>query len=345
MASPGADPANLSAPSVSIYQDPNFVTSILQQMLERGLLTVEEQEWRRDNTEGKTTNVRAKGDAGGKASVPTLGRLSLAFGVEGERSRGQDNSTGDVFRQRVEYSQAFYLHLVRRLLRSNGRVVRLDSLADVVDVRVGTFVEFEATFQADEAGALLDVLTPDLVAAITRFIEHRKTLQGFDSVQGFDKLQEYIAKRKVAEDARVEFARAIAAAIRVDFRSEATRQYYGEVHGAGDRLHVITVCEKEHFITADEDRLLDGTFTVLGKVVTAAHNDPAILEPNKLLSRINPDFLDLAFTELKKLTDATADDQLMERLGGEDVGSLLDMSLRARLSGTAIKVLPVAIYV
>lgn len=204
---------------------------------------------------------------------------------------------------------------------------------------------FEANFHADEASALLDILTPEFVAAITRFVQHQKTLQRFDDIDGFDKLQEYVAKRKIAEDAAADFARAVATAIRVDFRSEATRQYYGEVNVGSDKLHVITVCEKQHFISADEDRLLDGTFTVLGKLVAAAHEDPAILAPNKLLSRINPSVLDLGFQELKKAGDSLADDQLTQRLGGEDVGTLLDTSFRARLQGTAIKVLPVAIYV
>lgn len=340
----GAEPVP-DAPSVSIYQDPTFVTAILQQMVERGLLTVEEQEWRRDTAEAKSRGVSARTDADGKASVPALGRLSLAFSVEGQRSRTEDSATAGVFKQRVEYSQAYYLHLVRRLLRENGRVVRLDSRSDALDLPVGAFVEFKASFNADEAGALLDVLTPDFVAAITRFIEHQKTMQGFDDVGGFDKLQEYIAKRKVAEDAAADFARAVAAAIRVDFRSEATRQYYGEVNAGSDTLHVITICEKQHFISADEDRLLDGTFTVLGKLVAAAHDDPAILAPNKLLSRINPAVLDLAFRELKKAGDSLADDQLIQRLGGDEVGTLLDTSFRARLQGTAIKVLPVAIYV
>lgn len=328
---------------VSVYQNPDYVVGILQQMVQRGLLTVEEIERTHDAASAETSSKSARAETDAGANVGPLGRLSIAFGAEAARGRDASTSSGDVLRQRIEYSQAYYLYLVRRLLDSEDRILRLHGLGDARHVEIGSFVEYQAQFAADEAGAILDIATPEFAAAVARFVEHRRTIAGFDSIEGgFDGLQVHIAKRKFVEDSHAEFARAVASAIRVDFRSDATRQYYGEVGEGDDLLHVITICEAQHFITRDEDRLLDGTFTVLGKIVGGLEENPPILEPNKILSRINPDYLDYAFKALHEATEGAATDRLPDDLADTPA---FDARFRARLSGTALKVLPIAVYV
>lgn len=338
-AQPQADPTALG---VSVYQNPDYVVGLLQQMVQRGLITVEEIEHKNEAASADTKARAGKADVDVGANAGPLGRLSIAFGAEGSRARDSSISSGDVLRQRIEYSQAYYLFLVRRLLNEAKRVRSLKGLADAGEVMVGDFVEYKARFRADEAGAILDVATPELAAAVAKYVEHRRTIGGFDSIEGgFDGLQVYLAKRRIVEEGSAEFARAVATAVRVDFRSDATRQYYGEVGAGEDLLHAITICETEHFITRDEDRLLDGTFTVLGKVVAAPAENPPIFDPNKLLSRVNPAYLEYAFKKLHETTEAAATDRLPAELTDSPA---VDVKFRARIDGTAIKVLPVAIY-
>lgn len=333
------DPAALG---VSIYQNPDYVVGLLQQMVQRGLITVEEIEHKNEAASGDTRSKGARADVDAGANAGPLGRLSIAFGAEGSRAQDSSTSSGAVLRQRLEYSQAYYLFLVRRLLNEAKRVKSLSGLADARDLVVGDFVEYQARFRADEAGAILDVATPELAAAVARYVEHRRTIGSFDSIEGgYDGLQVHLAKRRIIEEGSAEFARAVAAAVRVDFRSDATRQYYGEVGQGDDLLHAITICETEHFITRDEDRLLDGTFTVLGKVVTAPEENPPIFDPNKLLRRVNPTYLEHAFEKLHETTEAAATQRLPDEVTDAPA---VDVTFRARIDGTAIKVLPVAIY-
>ena len=327
---------------VSVYQNPDYVVGLLQQMVQRGLITVEEIEHKNEAASGDTRSKGAKTDVDAGVNAGPLGRLSIAFGAEGSRAQDRSTSSGAVLRQRLEYSQAYYLFLVRRLLNEAKRVRSLSGLADARGLVVGDFVEYQARFRADEAGAILDVATPELAAAVARYVEHRRTIKSFDSIEGgYDGLQVHLEKRRIIEEGSAELARAVAAAVRIDFRSDATRQYYGEVGQGDDMLHAITICETEHFITGDEDRLLDGTFTVLGKVVTAPEKDLPIFDPNKLLSRVNPTYLEQAFEKLHEATEAAATQRLAD---GVTDAPAVDLTFRARIDGTAIKVLPVAIY-
>lgn len=152
----GPDPARMPL-SVSVYQNPDYVVGILQQMVQRGLLTVEEIERTHDAASAETSSKSARAETDAGANVGPLGRLSIAFGAEAVRGRDASTSSGDVLRQRIEYSQAYYLYLVRRLLDSDDRILRLNGLGDARDVEIGSFVEYQAQFAADEAGAIPDI--------------------------------------------------------------------------------------------------------------------------------------------------------------------------------------------
>ena len=78
----------------------------------------------------------------------------------------------------------------------------------------------------------------------------------------FDVIRAHAEKMRVDAEAKGSFSRAIAAAVQADARQSTTREYYARI-ASDTALTAIAVCEREHFITADLDRLLDGTFTVL----------------------------------------------------------------------------------
>ena len=331
--------------TVSVYQNSDHVAGILQQMANRGLLTFEDEESTRGDTNRQQTSGGGKADAGAGISVPVIGKVTGKIGGNMEHQRGSDSSKSMMLKKRFEYSAAYHLHFVRKLLRETGQVSALSSRADATALKAGDFVEYQAKFRADEASAILDIATPELVSSITRYVERIKTVKGFADPSDFDAMQLYIAKRKFEEDAKAEVAFAVAKALRVDFRSDATRQYYGEVSSGEESLHAITICESQHFIVEDEDRLLDGVFTVLGKVVDPVQTDTPILERNKLLHRINPVILERGFRSFEEITDSTATARLAGKNDNEEDVNFFDTKLRARLEGPAIKVLPIAIYV
>lgn len=341
-----SQPESLPA-TISIYQNADHVAGILQQLVDQGLLVSEESEHGSNEGEHSTTAGDARAGVTGDVRLLGVGGITATTGAGGQLGTGSNRSRAALLRKRVEYSQAYYLHLLRRRLNDRGRVTRLSQRSDAEGLAVGTFVEFEATFRADEAAAILDVATPEFVSAVVDYLERQKTINGYDAaLESAQTIPQYLEKRQLARETRTDLARAVAHAIRVDFRSEATRQYYGEINAGDDLLHVITICEADHFITSDQDRLLDGRFTVLGKVVATGLEDAAILAPNKLLSRLNPDLLDELLGEMQEKTGA-AGAQLTSAGSSRSVapGDVFDTQFRAKLDGTAIKVLPIAIYV
>lgn len=334
--------------TVSIYQNSEHVSGILQQLLNLGLLTSEEVETTHEVEEGSQRGGGLSAGGEGGIDVPLVANLkaSLKGNLEGRRTK--DDRQGDILRRKFDFSQAYYLHLITGLLRDGGQVKRVGSAADAEGLRPGDFIEYQATFRANEIGAILDIATPDLVAAIVRRKVLADMLRGFDAfAHDFEAQKAYAAKCHEKADMESDLARSITEAIRVDFRSAATQEYYGKIGDGVDEVTAVTICDGDQFLLADKDRLLDGVFTVLAKVSAPVQLDASLLQRIKLLYRLNTDWLDEVFETLQKVANSAAskDDKIMK---GMDPAvrekGVVDMKLSARIDGPSFKAVPIAIY-
>jgi hypothetical protein len=334
-----------TTPSISIYQHPDHVAGLLQQ-LEGPLLQGERQ------THGQDDESAEKAARGLDASVAVkLGVPSVAA-FEG-RVGAKDDGASDTRHLRTErrelefvYSQALYLHRVRAVLRSRGLVRAVASAADAAPLTSGDFVEYEAKFAADQVSAALDILTPPLVQQIVRHVR----ISTFTKATDFgdhQTLQDAMAKFKESLDADLALAGAITEAVRADFRSDKTKEFYGYIGTGDDRVTAVTICDVEHFTVADADRILDGRFTVLGKVSEEVATDRPVLERNKLLDKLDPIAVDEMFasvnTNLDKGTSAMEDQFKVEgQVRSHD--NPLNLRLESRVPGPSFKVIPIAIF-
>jgi hypothetical protein len=334
--------------TVSVYQNSAHVLGILQQLVNLGVLTSEELESTQQLKEQieKGRSLAASIDAG--ADVPFFAKLGLTAKASNDKRETEEETNDRIVRQTYAYSEAYYLHVVTSLLRTGRRIKDVASKSDAATLTPGDFVEFRATFRPDEISAILDVVTPDLVAAIFEAKVRSEMIRLFDGCETHEQRQTLVAKYEAKAQMQADLARSIVEAVRVDFRSDATREYYGAIGDGEDRVTAVVVCESDQFLVADRDRLLDGEFTVLGKVSRGVQNDMPLLERNKLLYRLNPTVVDGAFTELENsakssVAEGESDflrnlDQEVERIG------LFDAKLSARLEGSSFKVIPIAIY-
>ena len=64
---------------------------------------------------------------------------------------------------RGKFTQPYFLHMVRTALKGRQLIRRPRGRSSAARLRPGDFVEFTATFTPNQASALLDVLTPELV--------------------------------------------------------------------------------------------------------------------------------------------------------------------------------------
>ncbi len=236
-----------------------------------------------------------------------IGQAEAGFGGQLSRSLEEAQASTSKVIQNFTYSQAYYLYLVRGALTERGQLKSLNSADDAEGLEVGDFVEFSATFRANEMTALLDILTPDLIAEITYYSARSDGVKKFDAYENFEALRVFSEKNEIKARMQAELAREVARAVRVDFRAEKTREFYGSIGGVGDTVTAITMCDVAHFVVEDEDRILDGRWTVLGKVTAKPATDVPILERNKVLDRIKPEGIDELFAELRKAADKQVD--------------------------------------
>ncbi|WP_194828583.1 hypothetical protein [Nocardia sp. XZ_19_231] len=324
------------APTVVVYQNSDFVSGMLQELHKTGLLESAESSTHMASSENSSTS-EGRTSQNQFSAPPVDGALHMRG-----QSTADEKSLAD--RKKFFYSQSFYLDSVRNELRDREAIRTLTSLSDAKSLRVGEIVEFTAPFRANEVNAILDIATPQLTSAVVRYIVRKRGLKELNELGEYATLEELGRRRKISEieaHDSSEFTEAVTTALRADFRGEHTKEFYGLLK----ELTVVTVCEAEHFITKDPDRILDGTFTVLAKVVSEVAEDVPILERNKLLNRIDVDYLDLLFQQLAESGNQLAESNkgLIRETSGD--APLFDTAFAATVEGSSVTVLPIAIYI
>ena len=326
-----------TAPIATIYQNSDQIAGVLQQIARHPLLTEESREFTSggDNKSGADGAVSGKGT--GKIAVPFAGGGEVGLEARASLSSSWTESTGTASRQQFVYSQAYNLHLVRQFLDQENLLTRVASVKHAEAVRPGAFVEYTTAFDPVELTLALDVISPELVEAVTRFTVKQDYLKRFPTEGGHEAREEHAQRMGIAADMKGELARAIANAVKADTRQETTREYYGRV-AATPALTLITICDLAHFIVDDPDRLLDGTFTVLGKVIAPVEKDAPTFSRNKLLRNLAPAALDSGIEEMRKLMSNAP------KVGEKPPSEYIDLKLASRVNGASMRIMPLAIY-
>jgi len=333
MTTPTAPP-----PTVVIYQNPAYVAGILQEMFGEGLIESREHEQSGRSTSGEARNTAGKGKVGAKVSIPTLAEATGELGADRGSSRTSGQDAGNVSRTRFSFSDAYYLHIVRNALRQDDQIRLISRSSKPDDIMTGHFVEFTASFCANEISTILDIATPDLVAATAAYLHERKGQKVINALSDIDKITVEWQKHKLEAESRAKFARAVTHAVRTDFRSDDTREFYGTIARDADPLTAITICDSAHFVAADRDRILDGEFTVLGKVISVPEQEVAVLDRNKVLSRIDSAFLE------HSLADFDINAKAKATMNATSARNPIDTEFSATVAGTSFRVLPIAVY-
>lgn len=336
-------------PTVSIYQNPEHIEGILQQLFERPVFTDHSTEERREQQDTVERQMRVKGKGAGELGVPRIARLNVDVDVEPNESKENRRSAGGTTLTRGKYTQPYYLHVVRGTLRTRKLIKPCSTLKAASRLRPGDFVEFTARFTPNQANALLDIATPELVEAIVRKRVHASGMKDF--IPGPpETIQKFSLELEAKQASWAAIARALTEAVMADFRIARTREFYAHLGTDEEPLTFITMCEPSHFVAEDEDRILDGAYTVLAKVVGPLETDEPVFRRNKVLERIHPEAVDFAAEQLNEsLEGAIAKvnsmrgDEAVETAGDRD--GIFDFRVDSRVTGASLRVIPVAIFV
>ena len=333
-------PSPAPPPRSIVYQNPDFVSAMLQELFQIGLVESADSDYTAQTTASSSKNVGGGGKAAVSGSIPGVVSGELAGNGERVHHTAQQDERISASKKRFVFSEPFYLDAVRRELDLRTQIKPVEN-GNVRSITPGDIVEFKASFRPNEVNALLEIATPELVGEIARYsVRSRiqselKRRVNVAEQAGVDINATQIATQRAlgeneAND-KATLATAIAHALKVDTRGAASKEFHARI---SSDLSAVVMCDTSHFVTADPDRLLDGTFVVLGKVIQDLTASTPILSKNKLLHRINPD----AVADLLSQLVATEGDQ------DSGVGSYVDLSFPHKITN-AITVMPIAIYI
>lgn len=326
-------------PTVTIYQNPDYVSGILQQLYREPLVTADTVENVTSAERASGLTVDGDGDVSGQMGFFT-NKAKIAGKIAAAADRTTTDSSSGKRTSRMEYTQAYYLHIVREFLRESDQLQIVNSLREAQSLQVGDLVEYSATFTPDRMAVFLDVLTPELIAAIVARNIRNTAIKGIDWTD-YDQRTSVLEKTRHQVQMETEFAHSVTEAVRTDFRSDKTREFFAAISNpdAHESVTAITICDNSHFAVEDTDRILDGRYTVLGKVTDTIAEDRPALERNKLLSSIPPESWDVLVGEMRGHLDGALE---RAKMTGEVA---FDPRLNARVTGASFKVIPIAIYV
>ena len=327
----------LPPPMATIYQNSDQIAGVLQQIARHPLLTEESREFTSGGDSSSAADGTASGKGTGKARMPLIGSGEVGLEAKGSLSSSWTQTTGTASRQQFVYSQAYNLHLVREFLSQEGLLTAVASAEQAKDVQPGSFIEYTTAFDPVELTLALDVISPELVGAIARFAVKRSYLNRFPTEGGHEAVVMHAEKMKLDAEMKEDLARAITTAVKADTRQDTTREYYGRV-ATDPALTLITLCDLAHFIIDDPDRLLDGTFTVLGKIIAPVEMDVPTFSRNKILRNLAPGALDGGIQKLAELMEE------VPQMGEKPLSEYIDLKMASRVKGASMRVMPLAIY-
>lgn len=326
--------------TVSIYQNPDYIEGILQQVFDKPLYTDLVESSESSSNEGLESVASGEGKLDLTIGVAPMGKAQAGIGGGGNRSRSELRSSAGSSSSSAKYTQAYYLHLAVRELVRRDALRAVSGTQSARELKAGDIVRFEAEFRPSQLISIIDIATPELVGGLVRHFVKRSSLKGDKHFKGNNENQVKSAIARADSDAEswTGVAKAAAEAVRIDFRSPDTREYYGAVGSGDDEVIAVTICDVANFVVDDEDRILDGRFTVLGKVAASCVEDEPILARNKLLNRLNPEAVDeLVDTVNVQVRKQESDAQT-------HVDAPFNFRLDSRISGVSFKVIPIAIY-
>lgn len=306
-----------------VYLNPGFVNEIYETIVGGKVETATS-----ETQEGSKNTVSASGKADGGVDLKFVGKLNASGGLEGSHEGDKSNK----FAQTITYSNSYRLNIVRQKLIDDKQVLTLSKTSDFEMLGEKEFVEFSANFSKNEFIEVLETITPEMAATIAYGMYADSVKKKLTEGQ---KLGDFFEEKE--KDFWVSLASEMIRSLKKEFGNETTAEFYGQLEDSKSNpldISTVTICDKGFFSSGDEDRILDGTYKVLGKVIAiqkeGSKAEITKFDRNKLLKRIKP----IGREWLEK--------KIEQR--DEEVEKYFDTKLELTIKGKAFKIIPIAIY-
>jgi hypothetical protein len=311
---------DFSSLSLVVYQNEPFIDG-LYQSIHHGMT----EEATSEDT--KETGKKGRGEIEAGIKAPLIPAKAEAK-VEGS----VDRVSKQTYTQKMTYSNAYRLHQVKQEFNKHKELKKLKNKKSMDDIKLADFVEFQAKFEKNDFSELLDLVSPELggVLGYMYYLDELKKGQEHAQTASLDPPQ----FSEQESNGRVALGRSIVESLHKEFRNELSSEFYGTIcnaQGTGLGAKTILVCDKQFFTNGDSDRLLDGIFTIFGKVIDINKSGEGFskFERNKFLKRIKPKGAEWLQENLKNM---------------KDINEYINTDIELTIDGFVIKIIPVAIY-
>lgn len=251
------------------------------------------------NTEGKSTNSNVDGEAGfGMYGIKT--KIKAAMGIE--KSTTEEKTSSE---ERVHTPTSLFAKLFS-YLEENDLIMEVNNTSDLEKLSHGSFVRFESKLERNPLISLLESFEQMMVVAMT-FQSPQKTGKKNNE-------QEILKQIKSMKNSLIE---------NDSFDLICTIN-------KNESLKAVLPVYLNYFIHKNTNEIIDGNYTVFGKVVKIVSDDA--------------DDINLFRNTGFKLFQQEALDTMLDSMNNGTDKQLEIPNINSRISSPAILVIPIAIY-
>lgn len=280
-----------------------------------------------------TTGGRRKNRISTGAKLKAL--IPFTAGTEAQVEGDHENEKSHRVRstQKTTFTNSYRLQKLLDELRDYKKITKIDKNHDFSKINKAEFIEFRASFAKNELLELIELIAPEF-ASVAAYNFYTNNLQN-KTTNKAEFEEKY--NQKIVEGWQT-LAFQTATTVKSDFNNDISSEFYGTLTGRNDESLDITaniICDNNFFTNGDTERVLDGVYSVIGKVIylqTGEEGEEKKMtkfDRNKLLRRIRNE----GFVALQNWLKTSIPKE-----------SYIESDLNLVIEGRAIKVVPIAIY-
>lgn len=269
------------------------------------------------NSTSSSNNIGVEAEADSQLGIKNIFSL-LSIGVKGKYDRSSDAEKGkEEYFEKVHTPVSLFWKL-RDYLIINSLLQNIDVIKPETIIKVGTFVEFEGIFHKNPIVESMEniVKLVDLISVLSP--ESLKTEQ---QNPGGGKNQKYkpVKKPEIIEQMEA-FSNALVLEDSIDFVSTNT-----------SNTNMVVTCDRNYFINRNINKIVDGKYSVVGKVVNyfpTSEGSISLLRTTSL-SKFKSDFLKQMFSGFATMGES----------------GLALPELITEIKGPCVQIIPIGIFI
>lgn len=288
IAAQGEKKMNSKELCIPAYLNQSIVFDILA-IIEDGFSTIKSI---KSSVKSATTNsIDVEAEADSQLGIKNIFSL-LSIGVKGKYDHSSDSDNGkEEYFEKVHTPVSLFWKL-RDYLISNSLLQNIDVINQETAIKVGTFVEFEGTLHKNPIVESMEnvVKLVDLISVLSP-----ESLDTEKQNPGGGKTQKHRPEKKpVIIEQMEKFSNALVLEDSIDFVSTNI-----------SNTNMVITCDRNYFINRNINKIVDGKYSVLGKVVNYFPDEQGSISLLRTtsLSKFKPEFIQNLFSGFAAMSE------------------------------------------